>query len=1113
MPFDGFISYSHAADGRLAPAVQRGLHRLARPWHRRRALWIFRDQTGLAVTPKLWSSIQEALDGSNHFVLLASPEAARSPWVNREIEHWLATKSADQILPVVTDGDWFWDAGAGDFTAGSTAVPAALRGVFTEEPLFLDLRWARDDLHLSLQHVRFRDAIAQLAAPMHGVSKDELEGEDVRQHRRVRRLGVVAVSMLVLLTLVTSLTGMVAVRNADRANAAVVEADRQEQVATQQRTTAERATEESQRQQENARVQEARAQTAKEETGRQTLLAGEQQALAEEAAAEAEREQDAAERYRATAARQKANAERQQKLARGAGEEAQRQRAEADREKASAQRQQELADQASARATEQKKLAAKYHAQARKAEEERKRQEKLAREAADEARRQREAAAKQQRAEISRRLMVRARAMIVDDPKKALMLGVAAQRLNPEPQTLEQLSHLVMSTHYAGALTGVTTVVPVTGQVVATADTGGTVSLWDGTDPAEPVRLATVPAGATADTTLATAPDGHTLAVVNGGAEVALWNVTDPAHPARRAPITDAAGITTVTFSPDGHTAAASTRDKNTVLWDLTGTAPAPLATLPAAYPLQFGPDGRTAVTSGAVVRVWDLTDPAHPVPGAELAVAFGNPITDAAIAFSPKVPVVAVEQDGDYVGLWDLSEPATPHPGLSKLAATGDAHLSAMAFGPDGLTLALADSDGRTALWTIGDDDAFPWFSTQLATLNTADGAVGSLAFSADGRTLTTVGTARRTATLWSTKGRFAKEPVATLPWPLPGRVVGLEFGPDNRSLLAAGRQGPAVPWDLTDPAAPVQGATVPLLGSTVDGITLSPDGRTLAVTGVNKTVTLLDMTRPDAPALLSTLDDGGDLVYTVTFSPDSRTLAVGRRDGKTTLWDVTDREKPVSRTVLALRKTLTTIAFAPDGRTMAAGEGYNVSLWDVTNLAAPARLTSIPLKDWISFTANTLVFSPDGRTLAAGADDATVLLWDVADPAQPRQVAALTGHTNAVLWVAFTPDGRSLASASIDDTIMLWDIAEMSDPVPYATIKTPDLQSYNVALSRDGRTIAAGGTFGAPSKNVTLWDVRVPADLAADPAGNACLVSGRGLTADEWKSYVPELPHQSTC
>ena len=35
--------------------------------------------------------------------------------------------------------------GTGDFSEDSTAVPPALRGVFTEEPLFLDLRWARDD--------------------------------------------------------------------------------------------------------------------------------------------------------------------------------------------------------------------------------------------------------------------------------------------------------------------------------------------------------------------------------------------------------------------------------------------------------------------------------------------------------------------------------------------------------------------------------------------------------------------------------------------------------------------------------------------------------------------------------------------------------------------------------------------------------------------------------------------------------------------------------------------------------------------------------------------------------------------------------------------------------
>jgi hypothetical protein len=41
--YDAFISCSHAADGRLAPAIQRALHRLARPWYKARAIWDNRD--------------------------------------------------------------------------------------------------------------------------------------------------------------------------------------------------------------------------------------------------------------------------------------------------------------------------------------------------------------------------------------------------------------------------------------------------------------------------------------------------------------------------------------------------------------------------------------------------------------------------------------------------------------------------------------------------------------------------------------------------------------------------------------------------------------------------------------------------------------------------------------------------------------------------------------------------------------------------------------------------------------------------------------------------------------------------------------------------------------
>ena len=81
--YAAFISYSHAVDGSLAPALQQALHRFAKPWYRLRALRVFRDESTLAVSPGLWSSIEQALAGSRCFILLASPEAAASPWVQR----------------------------------------------------------------------------------------------------------------------------------------------------------------------------------------------------------------------------------------------------------------------------------------------------------------------------------------------------------------------------------------------------------------------------------------------------------------------------------------------------------------------------------------------------------------------------------------------------------------------------------------------------------------------------------------------------------------------------------------------------------------------------------------------------------------------------------------------------------------------------------------------------------------------------------------------------------------------------------------------------------------------------------------------------------------------
>jgi WD40 repeat protein len=225
MGYDAFMSYSHAADGRLAPAVQTGLERLARPWYRVRALRVFRDDTGLSVNPHLWASIVAAMDDSSWFVLMVSPEAAASPWVNREIEHWCTANDPGRILPVLTEGALVWDGERGDYdVTASSALPPALAGRFVGEPRHLDLRWARDETQLDLRHARFREAIADLAAPLHGIPKEELESEDVRRQRRAVRLARAAVVTLAVLLLAATIAGGIAVRNAGRADRSAREA-------------------------------------------------------------------------------------------------------------------------------------------------------------------------------------------------------------------------------------------------------------------------------------------------------------------------------------------------------------------------------------------------------------------------------------------------------------------------------------------------------------------------------------------------------------------------------------------------------------------------------------------------------------------------------------------------------------------------------------------------------------------------------------------------------------------------------------------------------------------------------------------------------------------------
>lgn len=219
---DAFISYSHESDGALAPVLERGLERLARPTFKLRAIDVFRDQTSLSASPGVWSGIVDHLAGSCWFVVLASPRFAASPWCQKELRWWLDTHGTGRLLIVLTDGAVVWDDAAGDFDwALTTALPREVAaGRFAEVPLYVDLRWVRDASGTpDVRDPRLRAAWLDLAAPIRGIPKDQLDGDDVRQLRLTRWLARGGVALITLAAAVAAWQAVEATRQRRQAEA------------------------------------------------------------------------------------------------------------------------------------------------------------------------------------------------------------------------------------------------------------------------------------------------------------------------------------------------------------------------------------------------------------------------------------------------------------------------------------------------------------------------------------------------------------------------------------------------------------------------------------------------------------------------------------------------------------------------------------------------------------------------------------------------------------------------------------------------------------------------------------------------------------------------------
>ncbi|MEU6864560.1 helix-turn-helix domain-containing protein [Streptomyces sp. NPDC046876] len=584
--------------------------------------------------------------------------------------------------------------------------------------------------------------------------------------------------------------------------------------------------------------------------------------------------------------------------------------------------------------------------------------------------------------------------------------------------------------------------------------------------------------------------------------------------------------VNAVVFGPGNGLLATAGSDGKVLLRRVSDRRTTATLTVPGRVrALAFAPDGRTlaATSTEGPVRLWDTA-------GRPAAVLEPDTADARAVAFSPDGRTLAVaaadgtvrlhDPTGGAAGPDDTGRPATaPATAPAAVLAGHTGRVDALAYAPDGRTLASAGSDGTVRLWD-------PATAKELAVLRGHAGEVLGVAFSPDGRSLASGG-GDRTVRLWDVAGRRT---TATLTGHNDD-VNAVAWTPDGTTVLGAGGDGTTRLWDVPSGrlVSTLSGHTDYVLALAVDaaGTTLataafdqsvvlwdlrgaaltarpftevrhaaySPDGRLLATAGGDRTVRLWDVPgrRPAAA-----LEGHTGTVYSVAFAPDGRVLASAGSDGTVRLWDVAAHR--ALATLPGHGGIVFAVAFSPDGRTLAsAASDRTVRLWDVAARAPLATLTGH------TDFANDVAFSPDGATLASAGDDLTVRLWDVAGR---RPLATLTGHAGAVRAVAFGPDGRTLASSGNDGTVRLWDARRHA---ALAVLSGPAGSVRALAFSPDGRMLAAGGN----DRTVRLWDVpgrRLWAALAGhgnavwgvafSPDGRTVASSGSDGTVRLWNT-----------